>query len=106
MQPLMAKFSQLQAELSAARRQIAEFHGERRPRHSVASFMIGNDSLFFSADKAALSFRSHHYTLDRFFKLRLTNGFLTTAGSQQCGFVYKIFEVCANETRSAASNGT
>jgi transcriptional regulator with PAS, ATPase and Fis domain len=36
MQPLVRKFSSLQAELSAARLQIAE---ARRPRHTVASFI-------------------------------------------------------------------
>ncbi len=36
MQPLVAKFSSLQAELNAARRQIAE---ARRPKYSVASFI-------------------------------------------------------------------
>jgi len=36
MQPLIAKFSRLQAELDAARRQLAE---QRRPRHTIASFI-------------------------------------------------------------------
>ena len=36
MQPLVAKFSSLQAELNAARRQIAE---ARRPKYTVASFI-------------------------------------------------------------------
>jgi transcriptional regulator with PAS, ATPase and Fis domain len=36
MQPLVAKFNQLQAELSAARKQIAE---ARRPKHTVANFI-------------------------------------------------------------------
>ena len=36
MQPLLAKFSRLQAELDAARRQLAE---QRRPRYTIASFI-------------------------------------------------------------------
>ncbi len=36
MQPLVAKFSSLQAELSAARRQIEQ---ARRPKHTIASFI-------------------------------------------------------------------
>ena len=36
MQPLMTKFSRLQAELEAARRRLAE---QRRPRHTIASFI-------------------------------------------------------------------
>jgi transcriptional regulator with PAS, ATPase and Fis domain len=39
MQPLVAKFSGLQAELSAARRQIAEISLPRRPKYTVASFI-------------------------------------------------------------------
>jgi transcriptional regulator with PAS, ATPase and Fis domain len=36
MQPLMAKFTRLQAELDAARRQLAE---QRRPKYTIASFI-------------------------------------------------------------------
>ncbi len=36
MQPLLAKFAQLQAELDAARREIAQ---ARRPKHTIASFI-------------------------------------------------------------------
>ena len=36
MQPLMTKFSRLQAELESARRHLAE---QRRPRHTIASFI-------------------------------------------------------------------
>ncbi|MEN9419721.1 MAG: hypothetical protein RI988_3342 [Pseudomonadota bacterium] len=36
MQPLMTKFSRLQAELDTARRRLAE---QRRPRHTIASFI-------------------------------------------------------------------
>jgi len=36
MQPLIAKFSRLQAELDSARRQLAE---QRRPRYTIASFI-------------------------------------------------------------------
>jgi transcriptional regulator with PAS, ATPase and Fis domain len=39
MQPLVAKFSGLQAELHAARRQIAEIQQPRRPKYTVASFI-------------------------------------------------------------------
>jgi transcriptional regulator with PAS, ATPase and Fis domain len=39
MQPLVAKFSSLQAELNAARRQIAE---ARRTRHTIASYIGGS----------------------------------------------------------------
>ena len=38
MQPLMAKFSRLQAGLDAAHRQLAE---QRRPKHSISSFVGG-----------------------------------------------------------------
>ena len=36
MQPLIAKFSRLQAELDAARAQLAE---QRRPKYTIASFI-------------------------------------------------------------------
>ena len=36
MQPLMAKFTRLQAELDAARRQLSE---QRRPKYTIASFI-------------------------------------------------------------------
>ena len=49
MQPLVAKFSGLQAELSAARRQIAE---ARRPRHTIASF-IGSSPAALEAKRQA-----------------------------------------------------
>ena len=39
MQPLMTKFTRLQAELEAAHRQIA---ANRRPRHTIASFVGGS----------------------------------------------------------------
>ncbi len=39
MQPLVVKFSHLQAELSAARKQIAEISSNRRPKYTVASFI-------------------------------------------------------------------
>jgi transcriptional regulator with PAS, ATPase and Fis domain len=39
MQPLIAKFNGLQAELDLARRQIAEIASSRRPKYTVASFI-------------------------------------------------------------------
>ena len=48
MQPLMAKFSRLQKELDAARRQLAE---QRRPKYSIASFI--------GASAAALEVKRH-----------------------------------------------
>lgn len=41
MQPLMAKLTQLQQQLSEARRQLADQHGRssRRPKHTIASFV-------------------------------------------------------------------
>ena len=48
MQPLMTKFSRLQAELDAARAQLAE---QRRPKYSIASFI--------GASPAALEVKRH-----------------------------------------------
>ena len=52
MQPLVAKFSGLQAELNAARRQIAEIQQPRRPKYTVASF-IGTSPLAMELKRQA-----------------------------------------------------
>ena len=52
MQPLVAKFSSLQAELTAARRQIADISQPRRPKYTVASF-IGTSPAAMQAKRQA-----------------------------------------------------
>jgi transcriptional regulator with PAS, ATPase and Fis domain len=53
MQPLMAKFGALQAELDSARRQLAdEIAAQRRPRHTIASF-IGTSPAAMEAKRQA-----------------------------------------------------
>jgi transcriptional regulator with PAS, ATPase and Fis domain len=52
MQPLVAKFSGLQAELNAARRQIAAISEHRRPKYTVASF-IGTSPAAMEAKRQA-----------------------------------------------------
>jgi transcriptional regulator with PAS, ATPase and Fis domain len=57
MQPLIAKFSRLQGELDAARRQLAEETAKhraehRRPKHTVASF-IGNSAAAIEVKRQA-----------------------------------------------------
>ncbi|MFN9747477.1 MAG: sigma-54 interaction domain-containing protein [Betaproteobacteria bacterium] len=53
MQPLMAKFGALQAELDSARRQLAdEIAAQRRPRHTIASF-IGTSAAAMEAKRQA-----------------------------------------------------
>jgi transcriptional regulator with PAS, ATPase and Fis domain len=49
MQPLMAKFTRLQAELDAARRQLAE---QRRPKYTIASF-IGSSAAAMEVKRQA-----------------------------------------------------
>ena len=49
MQPLIAKFSRLQSELDAARRQLAE---QRRPRYTIASF-IGSSPVALEVKRQA-----------------------------------------------------
>ena len=49
MQPLMAKFTRLQAELDAARRQLAE---QRRPKYTIASF-IGSSAAALEVKRQA-----------------------------------------------------
>ena len=53
MQPLMAKFGALQAELDSARRQLADkIAAQRRPRHTIASF-IGTSPAAMEAKRQA-----------------------------------------------------
>jgi len=53
MQPLIAKFSRLQSELDSARRQLAEQRvDQRRPKHTVASF-IGNSAAAIEVKRQA-----------------------------------------------------
>ncbi len=53
MQPLIAKFGRLQSELDSARRQLAEQRAEqRRPKHTVASF-IGNSAAAIEVKRQA-----------------------------------------------------
>ncbi len=70
--------------------------------HGMTSFMVGNDALLFIRDQTGFAFGSHHDALDRLFQFGLTNGLLVAAGSKDRSFVYQVFQICPDKTRSAA----